>query len=129
MSSDSGAGPRRGPRLLTVRLGGGRIGWLLAAANGRQLARSAVTYRSEPELDEAVRQLLVERAALRYLVQQDGDRSWGWSALLPVRSTGQAVGEAVARSARGYLRQDQCRQGMASFQSMLQQLRALRGAG
>ncbi|GAA1169490.1 uncharacterized protein YegP (UPF0339 family) [Kitasatospora gansuensis] len=129
MSSDTGAGPRRGPRLLTVRLGGGRVGWLLAAGNGRQLARSAVTYRSEAELDEAVRQLLVERAALRYLVQQGGDRSWGWSALLPVRSTGQAAGEAVARSARGYLRQDQCRQGLASFQAMLQHLRAVRGAG
>ncbi|MER5863050.1 hypothetical protein [Kitasatospora sp. NPDC002040] len=129
MSSESGTGPRRGPRLVTVRLGGGRIGWLLAAANGRQLARSAVTYRSEAELDAALGQLLVERAALRYLVQQDGDRAWGWSALLPSRTTGRVMGEAVARSARGYLRQDQCRQGMASFQAMLQHLRAVRGAG
>ncbi|MFJ8039638.1 hypothetical protein ACIRBX_03870 [Kitasatospora sp. NPDC096147] len=122
--SSEGRGGRRGPRLVTVRLAAGRIGWLLAAANGRQLARSATAFRTEEELDAAVRQLLMERATLRFLVQQDGDRSWGWSAVLPARGGGARPGGGpVARSARGYLRQDQCRQGMASFQAMLEELR------
>ncbi|WP_157536397.1 hypothetical protein [Kitasatospora mediocidica] len=123
---------QRGPRLLAVQGADRRVGWALAAGNGRQLAVSARMYRGESELSSALRELLIERAALRYALTQDQTRSWRWSAFLPPRSTrpGPGAEEPVARSARGYLRRDQCRQGLESFRSGLQALeRELRSAG
>lgn len=124
-------GPR-GPRLLAVMGVDHRVGWSLAAGNGRQLAVSARHYRNEAELLSALREVLIERAALRYSVTQDPARAWCWAAFLPPRSTRPSAGddEPVARSARGYLRRDQCRQGMESFRLGLHVLeRELRSAG
>ncbi|MGF1430144.1 hypothetical protein [Kitasatospora sp. LaBMicrA B282] len=122
----------RGPRLLAVQGGGRLVGWSLAAGNGRQLAVSARLYRSEPELVAALRELLIERASLRYAFSQDATRAWCWSAYLPPRTTrADPAGEdPVARSARGYLRRDQCRQGVAGFRAGLNALeRELRTTG
>ncbi|GAB2741052.1 hypothetical protein [Kitasatospora kifunensis] len=128
MSEVPGPAPRRpvgrGPRLLAVQGAGRLVGWSLAAGNGRQLAMSARLYRSESELVSALRELLIERASLRYAFVQDRSRAWCWSAYLPPRTTrpDQAAEEPIARSARGYLRRDQCRQGVESFRSGLNAL-------
>lgn len=121
---------QRGPRLLAVQGADRRVGWSLAAGNGRQLAVSARMYRGESELAIALRELMIERAALRYALTQDPARAWRWSAFLPPRSTRPGVEEPVARSARGYLRRDQCRQGLESFRVGLQALeRELKSCG
>jgi hypothetical protein len=76
--------------------------------------------------------LLIERASLRFAFSQDPSRAWGWAAFLPPRSTRRdpAGEEPVARSARGYLRRDQCRQGVVGFRAGLQSLeRDLRNPG
>jgi hypothetical protein len=114
----------RGPRLLAVQGAGRLVGWSLAAGNGRQLAVSGRLYRSEHELVAALRELLIERASLRYAFGQDAGRAWSWSAYLPPRTTRPApvTEEPVARSARGYLRRDQCRQGVVSFRAGLNAL-------
>ncbi|MFE0464995.1 hypothetical protein ACFW1A_37650 [Kitasatospora sp. NPDC058965] len=127
-----GAGRGRGPRLLAVQGAGRLVGWSLAAGNGRQLAVSARLYRSEAELVLGLRELLIERASLRYVFGQDSARAWGWAAYLPPRSTrpDPAAEGPVARSARGYLRRDQCRQGVAGFRAGLGALeRELRSGG
>ncbi|PYC76886.1 hypothetical protein C7C46_21070 [Streptomyces tateyamensis] len=127
-----GAARSRGPRLLAVQGTGRLVGWSMAAGNGRQLAVSARLYRSEAELVIALRELLIERASLRYAFGQDAARAWGWSAYLPPRSTraDPQSEEPVARSARGYLRRDQCRQGVVSFKAGLSALeRELRTGG
>ncbi|MGW6915489.1 hypothetical protein ACWGB8_16960 [Kitasatospora sp. NPDC054939] len=104
----------RGPKLLTVR-SNGCVGWALRAANGRQLGVGVRSYRDDRELADAVRELLIERAALRCTLGQGEGRLWIWTAYLPVRSTRPGGAEPVARSARGYLRRDQCRAGVESF--------------
>ncbi|MGA5817144.1 hypothetical protein ACPC54_04685 [Kitasatospora sp. NPDC094028] len=111
------AAERRGPRLLIVPAADRCVGWTLRAANGRPLGVGVRTYRSEEELAEAVRELLIERAALRCSMAQSEARQWVWSAYLPVRSTRRAAAGAVpvARSARGYLRRDQCQAGVDGF--------------
>jgi hypothetical protein len=121
----------RGPRLLAVQGAGRLVGWSLAAGNGRQLALSARFYRSEAELVAALRELLIERGSLRFAFTQDQSRAWKWAAFLPPRSTRPDPTEGpVARSARGYLRRDQCRQGVAGFRAGLQALeRELRAPG
>ncbi|MFE9428735.1 hypothetical protein ACFYNO_37970 [Kitasatospora sp. NPDC006697] len=122
----------RGPRLLAVQGAGRLVGWSLAAGNGRQLAVSARLYRNEAELVAALRELLIERGSLRYAFGQDQSRAWSWAAFLPPRSTrpDPAAEEPVARSARGYLRRDQCRQGVAGFRAGLNSLeRELRTSG
>ncbi|WP_371480278.1 hypothetical protein [Kitasatospora sp. NBC_00315] len=122
----------RGPRLLTVRGAERGVGWALRAANGRQLAVGARAYRNEEELSEAVRRLLIERAALRCSVGQSDGRLWVWTAYLPALSTRPGAADAgpIARSARGYLRRDQCQGGVDSFVAGLQQIgRELRRAG
>ncbi|MER8099646.1 hypothetical protein [Kitasatospora sp. NPDC094016] len=112
----------RGPRLLIVPAPERCLGWALRAANGRPLGVGVRTYRSEEELAEAVRVLLIERAALRCSVAQSEGRQWVWSAYLPARSTRRSAVEPapVARSARGYLRRDQCQAGAEGFLSGLQ---------
>ncbi|MER8187005.1 hypothetical protein [Kitasatospora sp. NPDC094015] len=123
---------QRRPRLLATQGADGAVGWTLSAANGRRLATSVRPYRSEEELLAGVRELLVERAALRYQLAQGGPHLWVWTACLPPRSTrpGADGPELIARSARGYLRRDQCRQGIGSFRTALQQLEyALRVPG
>ncbi|WP_380277786.1 hypothetical protein [Kitasatospora purpeofusca] len=116
---------RRGPRLLTVPVGDRSLSWALRAANGRQLGVGVRTYRGEAELAEAVRELIIERAALRCTVGQSEARLWVWTAYLPVRSTRPGAADAagpVARSARGYLRRDQCQAGVTGFLAGLQRL-------
>ncbi|MER5349661.1 hypothetical protein ABT093_04935 [Kitasatospora sp. NPDC002551] len=116
---------RRGPRLLTVPVGDRSLSWTLRAANGRQLGVGVRTYRGEAELAEAVRELIIERAALRCTVGQSEARLWVWTAYLPVRSTRPGAADAagpVARSARGYLRRDQCQAGVTGFLTGLQRL-------
>ncbi|MFC1417105.1 hypothetical protein [Streptacidiphilus cavernicola] len=119
--------PVRRPRLLawygSDAEGDGGAGWSLLAANGRELARGAVLYRTDRELGDALRELRADRRALRYLVLQRQGRSWTWVAHLPGRRSGVREGAAIARSARTYLRQDQCRKGMAGFPAALEQLR------
>ncbi|MFG3051036.1 hypothetical protein ACGFZP_08800 [Kitasatospora sp. NPDC048239] len=112
----------RGPRLLTLPAADRCLCWALRAANGRQLGVGVRAYRSEAELAEAVRELIIERAALRCTVGQSEGRLWVWTAYLPVRSTRPGAGEAVpvARSARGYLRRDQCQAGVEGFLAGLQ---------
>ncbi|MFF4384113.1 hypothetical protein [Kitasatospora sp. NPDC001547] len=111
------AAERRGPRLLIVPAADRCLGWALRAANGRPLGVGVRTYRNEEELAEAVRELLIERAALRCSVGQSEGRQWAWTAYLPVRSTRPGAADAVpvARSARGYLRRDQCQAGVEGF--------------
>lgn len=111
------AAERRGPRLLIVPAADRCLGWALRAANGRPLGVGVRTYRNEEELAEAIRELLIERAALRCSVGQSEGRQWAWTAYLPVRSTRPGAADAVpvARSARGYLRRDQCRAGVEGF--------------
>ncbi|MEV4561091.1 hypothetical protein AB0K51_29410 [Kitasatospora sp. NPDC049285] len=111
------AEPGRGPRLVPVRGTDGRVGWSMVAANGRRLATAARMYRSDRELSTALGELVAERSALRFVLSQQEDRLWVWTAFLPARSTraGSGGGEAIARSARGYLRRDQCRQGVEGF--------------
>ncbi|MFE6869927.1 hypothetical protein ACFVFS_25640 [Kitasatospora sp. NPDC057692] len=116
---------RRGPRLLTVPVGDRSLSWALRAANGRQLGVGVRTYRGEAELAEAVRELIIERAALRCAVGQSEARLWVWTAYLPVRTTRPGAADAagpVARSARGYLRRDQCQAGVTGFLAGLQRL-------
>ncbi|MER7703331.1 hypothetical protein ABTX81_10565 [Kitasatospora sp. NPDC097605] len=116
---------RRGPRLLTVPVGDRALSWTLRAANGRQLGVGVRTYRGEAELAEAVRELIIERAALRCTVGQSEARLWVWTAYLPVRTTRPGAADAagpVARSARGYLRRDQCQAGVTGFLAGLQRL-------
>ncbi|MGW4809738.1 hypothetical protein [Kitasatospora sp. NPDC004272] len=122
----------RGPRLVPVRAADGRIGWSLVAANGRRLAAAVRSYRSDRELASGICELLAERAVLRFVLSQREDRLWIWTAHLPARTTraGAGGGEAVARSARGYLRRDQCRQSVAAFRQgadHVQRLRRLAG--
>ncbi|MFJ9697166.1 hypothetical protein [Kitasatospora sp. NPDC101183] len=116
------AAERRGPRLLIVPAADRCVSWALRAANGRPLGMGVRTYRSEAELAEAVRELIIERAALRCSLGQSEGRQWVWSAYLPVRSTRRAASEPspVARSARGYLRRDQCQAGVEGFLAGLQ---------
>ncbi|MFC8720502.1 hypothetical protein [Kitasatospora sp. NPDC057198] len=127
-ASDAG----RGPRLVPVRAADGRVGWSLVAANGRRLASAVRAYRSDRELASGIGELLAERAVLRFVLSQREDRLWIWTAHLPARTTraGAGGGEAIARSARGYLRRDQCRQSVAAFlqgADHLQRLRRLAG--
>ncbi|WP_158715025.1 hypothetical protein [Kitasatospora phosalacinea] len=124
----------RGPRLVPVRGADGRVGWSLVAANGRRLAAAVRTYRSDRELAIGIGELLAERAVLRFVLSQREDRLWVWTAHLPARTTraGAGGGEAVARSARGYLRRDQCRQSVTAFRQgadHVQRLRRLGGGG
>ncbi|MBV6701973.1 hypothetical protein KV557_33535 [Kitasatospora aureofaciens] len=116
------AAERRGPRLLIVPAADRCLGWALRAANGRPLGVGVCTYRNEEELADAVRELLIERAALRCSVGQSEGRQWAWAAYLPVRSTRPGAADAVpvARSARGYLRRDQCQAGVEGFLAGLQ---------
>ncbi|MFF1795424.1 hypothetical protein ACIF6L_04745 [Kitasatospora sp. NPDC086009] len=126
------AAERRGPRLLIVPAADRCLGWSLRAANGRQLGVGVRTYRSEDELADSVRELIIERAALRCTVGQSEARLWVWTAQLPVRSTRPGVVEAgpIARSARGYLRRDQCQAGVDGFLAGLQWIgRELRRTG
>ncbi|MFC1433127.1 hypothetical protein ACEZDB_21015 [Streptacidiphilus sp. N1-3] len=117
----------RRPRLLawyepgTERDGG--VGWSLLAGNGRELARGAGLYRTDRELGEAMRELRADRHALHLLVLQRQGRFWTWVAHLPGRRSGVREGAAIACSARTYLRQDQCRNGLAGFLAALEQLR------
>ncbi|MFE2107796.1 hypothetical protein ACFXAF_18300 [Kitasatospora sp. NPDC059463] len=115
---------RRGPRLLTVPVGDRSLSWALRAANGRQLGVGVRTYRGEAELADAVRELIIERTALRCTVGQSEARLWVWTAYLPVRTTrpGAEAAGPVARSARGYLRRDQCQAGVTGFLAGLQRL-------
>ncbi|MFJ5229041.1 hypothetical protein ACIQBJ_03980 [Kitasatospora sp. NPDC088391] len=115
----------RGPRLVPLRGPDGRAGWSLVAANGRRLAVSVRAYRSDRELAYGVGELLAERAVLRFVLSQREDRLWVWTAHLPPRTTrpGAGGGEAVARSARGYLRRDQCRQSVVGFQQAVEHVR------
>ncbi|MFB7378287.1 hypothetical protein ACFC26_19070 [Kitasatospora purpeofusca] len=116
---------RRGPRLLSVPVGDRSLSWALRAANGRQLGVGVRTYRNEQELADAVRELIIERTALRCSVGQSEARLWVWTAYLPLRTTRPGAAEAagpVARSARGYLRRDQCQAGVTGFLSGLQRL-------
>ncbi|MFE7559232.1 hypothetical protein [Kitasatospora sp. NPDC057500] len=116
---------RRGPRLLTVPVGDRALSWTLRAANGRQLGVGVRTYRGEAELADAVRELIIERAALRCAVGQSEARLWVWTAYLPLRTTRPGAADAagpVARSARGYLRRDQCQAGVTGFLAGLQRL-------
>ncbi len=111
------------PPVVLVEERAGRLGWALVAANGRVLARSVPAYRSGGDLAAAFRELLADRRSLRITVGRDeGARTWSWTARLPVRSTAEATGRAVARSGRGYLRQDQCRTGAAGFVGALDAL-------
>ncbi|MET8622469.1 hypothetical protein ABZW30_01690 [Kitasatospora sp. NPDC004669] len=116
------AAERRGPRLLILPAADHCVGWALRAANGRPLGVGVRVYRNEEELTDAVRELLIERAALRCSVAQSEGRQWVWSAYLPVRSTrpGSPGALPVARSARGYLRRDQCQAGVEGFLAGLQ---------
>ncbi|MEU4118280.1 hypothetical protein AB0F71_27775 [Kitasatospora sp. NPDC028055] len=116
------AAERRGPRLLIVPAADRCVGWALRSANGRPLGVGVRTYRSEEELADAVRELIIERAALRCSTVQAEGRQWVWSAHLPVRTTrpGAAPAVPVARSARGYLRRDQCQAGVEGFLAGLQ---------
>lgn len=113
---------KRRARLLAVRGADGTVGWTMRAVNGRQLACSARPFRDEAQLADSLRELLRERTALRYRLGLLGPQLWGWTALPPVRSTrpGAPEPEPIARSARGYLRRDQCRQTIESFRSGLQ---------
>ena len=106
------------PLLVPVQEQGGRLGWSLLAANGRPIARSAVLYRSDGELAAVFREMFADRNSLTFGVSRDSGRLWSWTASLPPRSVG-AAGRPVARSARGYLRQDQCRQGASRFVAAL----------
>ncbi|MDH6579937.1 hypothetical protein [Kitasatospora sp. MAP5-34] len=117
---------QRLPRLLAMRGTGALVGWSLAAANGRRLACSVTLYRSEPELAAALGELRADRHALRCSVLQEQGRSWSWRAHLPARrSAGPGgAGEPIARSARSYLRQDQCRKGLDGFLAALDLLPA-----
>lgn len=118
--------PVRRPRLLAwyeTDAGDGGAGWSLLSGNGRELARGASLYRSDRELGEALRELRADRRVLRLLVLQRQGRSWTWTAHLPGRRSGVREGRAIASAARTYLRQDQCRKGMASFVAALEQLR------
>ncbi len=129
VSDEDGQGRAvRRPRLLawydSGAEGEGGAGWSLLAGNGRELARGAVLYRTDRELGEALRELRADRRVLRYLVVQRQGRFWTWVAHLPGRRSGVREGAAIARSARTYLRQDQCRKGMAGFPAALDQLRA-----
>jgi hypothetical protein len=109
--------------VMVVEERGGRVGWALLAANGRLLGRSLPTYRSCVELSAAFRELLADRRSLTISFGRDDARlTWSWIATLPVRSTGDTVGQAVARSGRGYLRKDQCRSGAAGFVRALAEL-------
>ncbi|MFI9330541.1 hypothetical protein ACIGZJ_23730 [Kitasatospora sp. NPDC052868] len=110
----------RGPRLLTLPAADRCLCWALRAANGRQLGVGVRAYRSEAELAQAVRELIIERAALRCTVGQSEGRLWVWTAYLPVRSTRAGEAVPVARSARGYLRRDQCQAGVEGFLAGLQ---------
>ncbi|KDN86960.1 hypothetical protein [Kitasatospora cheerisanensis] len=123
-----GAEAGRGPRLVPLRGADGRAGWSLVAANGRRLAAAVRGYRSEHELVSGVAELLAERAALRFVLSQREDRQWTWTAYLPARSTraGAGGGEAVARSARGYLRRDQCRQSVTGFLQGVEHVQRMR---
>ncbi|GAA1970691.1 hypothetical protein GCM10009838_32330 [Catenulispora subtropica] len=104
---------------------GGDLTWVLLAANGRPLARSAAAFRTDEALAAAWRELVADRAALNIRLGRDGTGpDWWWTATLPARSVGAGVGTAtagvvVARSARGYLRPDQCRGGASGFISAL----------
>ena len=121
----NGADKARRPRLLALRASGGssaQLGWSLVAGNGRQMARSATLYRSGAELLDSLRELRADRHALRCLLSQRQGRSWLWTAHLPARRSGEREGAAVACGARTYLRQDQCRKGMAGFLAALDQL-------
>jgi len=121
----------RRPRLLAWYAGsGGRedaggpgSGWSLLAGNGREFARSASTYGTEKELGSALRELWADRRALRYQLVKSGGRYWSWTAYLPSRRSGVRDGELIAVSARTYLRQDQCRAGMAGFPDALERVR------
>jgi hypothetical protein len=104
------------PPVVQVEERAGRVGWALVAANGRVLARSVAAYRGAAELAAGFRELLADRRSLRITVGRDeGARTWSWTARLPARSTAEAIGRAVARSGRGYLRHDQCRTGAEGF--------------
>jgi hypothetical protein len=120
------------PRLVRAQGPDGRVRWSLVAANGRPLATSVQWYRSDDDLVSAVGELLAERAVLRYALGQEGGRMWVWTAHLPVRTTrpGAGEGDPIARSARGYLRRDQCRQSMDGFRAGVEQVRQrLRATG
>ncbi|MEZ0069093.1 hypothetical protein ABIA32_005136 [Streptacidiphilus sp. MAP12-20] len=111
--------PRR-PRLVAVRGAGAQVSWTLLAANGRPLARSTGLFAGDDELAAALRELLADRRELRFgLTQPGGSREWGWTAYLPARRSGSRERQPVARSARGYLRMDQCRRGAAGFTAAL----------
>lgn len=110
--------------------GDGELTWVLLAANGRPLARSASAYRTDEALAAAWRELVADRDALSIrLGREGGGPDWWWTAALPARSTGgqgtrragtgPVAGAVVARSARGYLRPDQCRSGASGFLSAL----------
>lgn len=114
------------PAALVVWTAGGAAGaasltWVLLAANGRPLARSAAAFRTDEALAAAWRELVADRAALSIRLGRDGGTDWWWTATLPVRSVGgpgaggPPPGVAVARSARGYQRSDQCRSGASGF--------------
>lgn len=109
------------PAALMVRSArGGDLTWVLLAANGRPLARSATAFRTDEALSAAWRELVADREVLAIRLGRDRDApDWWWTAALPARSTGPAAGVVVARSARGYLRPDQCRSGASGFVNAL----------
>src|SRR2546429_416761 len=92
---------------------------LLRAGGGSAGLRAAAALRSAEGLAAAWRELVAERAELSIRLARDGaGPDWWWSATLPVRGAAAVrgtrvpgTGVGVARSARGYLRPDQCRGG------------------
>ncbi|SEL03529.1 hypothetical protein SAMN05414137_10579 [Streptacidiphilus jiangxiensis] len=109
------------PRVVTVRGTGAQMTWTLLAANGRPLATSAHLFAGAEELAAALRELHADRRELRFgLMQPPSGRAWHWTAYLPARRSDSQQRQAVARSARGYLRMDQCRRGAEGFTAALE---------
>jgi hypothetical protein len=100
--------------LVAVRADGRRMGWSLLAANGRMVASSVARYGDDGEMLGAFRDLLLRRRLLTFGVDRDEARTWWWTAFLP-------ASRPIARSSRGYLRQDQCRKATNTFLTALDQ--------
>ncbi len=86
----------------------GSVAWRLLGANNRELGRSVAVFADREACEKAI-VTVVEQLPLAAVViaHENSTGTWTW------RLDGS--GGALARSARGYARQRECRYGLAVF--------------
>ncbi len=86
------------------------MAWRFVASNGRELARSAVTFDDEQHARDFLTELLGAGPVLAMNASLDASSRWRWGATMD--------GELVVVSSRSYLRRVESETAMAQFRTL-----------